>query len=128
MPKKLKVQDNIEEKLEYIGLDLDKIPASIKKFEPLDFRIPKFYDENGVSAVIINTEKGKNLFKKLDKKLEYIETLLDKVKNDNKNLEMPTSRFNIRDKVFYGLRDKKFDIFIRDNKNIKEILKIYLKI
>lgn len=45
MPKKLKVQDNIEEKLEYIGLDLDKIPASIKKFEPLDFRIPKFYDE-----------------------------------------------------------------------------------
>ena len=45
MPKKLKVQENIEEKLEYIGLDLDKIPASIKKFEPLDFRIPKFYDE-----------------------------------------------------------------------------------
>ena len=45
MPKKLKIQENIEEKLEYIGLDLDKIPASIKKFEPLDFRIPKFYDE-----------------------------------------------------------------------------------
>ena len=45
MPKKLKVQENIEEKLEYIGLDLDKIPASIKKFELLDFRIPKFYDE-----------------------------------------------------------------------------------
>ena len=45
MPKKLRTQENIEEKLEYIGLDLDKIPASIKKFEPLDFRIPKFYDE-----------------------------------------------------------------------------------
>ena len=45
MPKKLKVQENIEEKLEYIGLDLDKIPVSIKKFELLDFRIPKFYDE-----------------------------------------------------------------------------------
>ena len=39
------MQENIEEKLEYIGLNLDKIPASIKKFEPLDFRIPKFYDE-----------------------------------------------------------------------------------
>ena len=45
MPKKLRIQENIEEKLEYIGLDLDKIPASIKKFEPLDFRISKFYDE-----------------------------------------------------------------------------------
>ncbi len=45
MPKKVEIQENIEEKLEYIGLNLDKIPASIKKFEPLDFRIPKFYDE-----------------------------------------------------------------------------------
>ena len=35
----------MEEKLKYIGLDLDKIPTFIKKFEPLEFRIPKFYDE-----------------------------------------------------------------------------------
>ena len=45
LPKKEQVRENIEEKLEYIGLDLSKIPASIKKFEPLEFRIPKFYDE-----------------------------------------------------------------------------------
>lgn len=36
---------SIEEKLEYLGLNLGKIPASLKKVEPLDFRIPKFYDE-----------------------------------------------------------------------------------
>ena len=36
---------SIEEKLEYLGLNLDKIPASLKKFKPLEFRIPKFYDE-----------------------------------------------------------------------------------
>lgn len=35
----------IEEKLEYLGLNLDKIPANIKKNEPLEFRVPKFYDE-----------------------------------------------------------------------------------
>lgn len=35
----------LEDKLNYIGLDLDKVPASIKKVEPLDFRIPKSYDE-----------------------------------------------------------------------------------
>lgn len=46
MPRKIeKMQNSIEEKLEYLGLDLEKIPAFIKKFEPLDFRIPKFYDE-----------------------------------------------------------------------------------
>jgi len=36
---------NIEKNLEYIGLNLDKIPKSLKKFEDLEFRVPKFYDE-----------------------------------------------------------------------------------
>ncbi len=38
--------ENIKEKLEYIGLDLAKIPKEIKKYKPLEFRIPKFYKEN----------------------------------------------------------------------------------
>lgn len=37
--------ESMEEKLEYIGLNLEKIPAKLKKFEPLEFRVPKFYDE-----------------------------------------------------------------------------------
>ena len=45
MPKKIEKNVSIEEKLEYLGLDLGKIPTSLKKVEPLDFRIPKFYDE-----------------------------------------------------------------------------------
>lgn len=45
MSKKIQPTESIEEKLEYLGLNLEKIPASIKKFEPLEFRIPKFYDE-----------------------------------------------------------------------------------
>ena len=44
MPSKIE-KNSIEEKLEYLGLNLEKIPASLKKFTPLDFRIPKFYDE-----------------------------------------------------------------------------------
>lgn len=35
----------MEEKLKYLGLDLEKIPTSIKKVEPLQFRVPKTYDE-----------------------------------------------------------------------------------
>ena len=38
-------KDQILEKLEYIGLDLENIPQQIKEFEPLEFRIPKFYEE-----------------------------------------------------------------------------------
>lgn len=42
---KIERTDSIEEKLKYLGLNLEKIPASIKKVEPLEFRIPKFYNE-----------------------------------------------------------------------------------
>lgn len=46
MPKKkIDKTESIEEKLEYLGLDLQKIPAALKKAEPLEFRVPKFYDE-----------------------------------------------------------------------------------
>ena len=33
-------------KLEYIGLDLDNIPETIKHFEPLEYRPSKFNDEH----------------------------------------------------------------------------------
>ena len=46
MPKKtVEKNETIKEKLEYLGLDLDKIPKSIKQYKPLEFRISKFYDE-----------------------------------------------------------------------------------
>ena len=41
MPKK----DEIKEKLDYLGIDLDNIQEQINEFEDLKFRIPKFYDE-----------------------------------------------------------------------------------
>ena len=46
MPKKIVDKNkSIEEKLEYLGLNLDKIPKELKKYKPLEFRIPKFYEE-----------------------------------------------------------------------------------
>ena len=38
-------KENIEEKLEYLGLDLENIPKQLKDFEPLKFRRPKTYEE-----------------------------------------------------------------------------------
>ena len=46
MPKKAEDKNNsIKEKLEYIGLDLENIPEELKEYKPLEFRIPKFYEE-----------------------------------------------------------------------------------
>ena len=42
----LGTNENIVNNLKYLGLDLEKLPNSIKEFEPLDYRPSKFYDEN----------------------------------------------------------------------------------
>lgn len=47
MPKKVNQEkEEIIEKLEYIGLDLNNIPNTIKNFKPLEFRPSKSYEEN----------------------------------------------------------------------------------
>ena len=40
------IEDEIREKLQYIGLDLNNVPETLKIFEPLNFRITKKYEEN----------------------------------------------------------------------------------
>lgn len=50
MPRKI-IKGNTEnlnmlrEKVDYIGFDLEKVPEFLKKFEPLNYRVPKVYDE-----------------------------------------------------------------------------------
>ena len=43
--KKVEVDSKIQEKLEYIGLDLEKIPKSLKEYSDINFRTLKGYDE-----------------------------------------------------------------------------------
>lgn len=45
MPTTNDVKETIEDKLKYIGLDLNNIPEFLYKFEPLNFRPLKGYDE-----------------------------------------------------------------------------------
>ena len=46
MPKKtIDNKDEIKEKLDYLGIDLENVQKQINEFEDLKFRIPKFYDE-----------------------------------------------------------------------------------
>ena len=40
------MSDTIEEKLKFIGLDLNNIPEFLKEFTPLDFRISKIKEDN----------------------------------------------------------------------------------
>ena len=41
--KKIEVDSKIQEKLDYIGLDLDKIPKSLQEYTDINFRTFIFY-------------------------------------------------------------------------------------
>ena len=43
---KKEVEDEIEQKLKYLGLDLNNVPETLKIFEPINYRITKKYEEN----------------------------------------------------------------------------------
>lgn len=43
--KKEKIEDEVLEKIEYLGLDLEKIPENLKNVRPLEYRVPRVYDE-----------------------------------------------------------------------------------
>lgn len=45
MQKKTEKIDEIKENLEYLGLDLEEAKNRFENYEPLKFRVPKFYDE-----------------------------------------------------------------------------------
>ena len=42
----MNTNENIVNKLKYLGLDLDSIPDSIKEFTSLDYRPSKYNDEH----------------------------------------------------------------------------------
>ena len=63
----------------------------------------EFYDKNGVSLAIINTEKGEELFRKIENKVEYRLYNEDNVTKFNGNLRQPTLRPQTRDVIYKEL-------------------------
>ncbi len=77
---------DIQKKLEYIGLEIGKIPDKFKKIEPLDFRISKTYEDdmyrqyryinvNEIQILVSQTNKSESLeerYKKSRPLMEYL--------------------------------------------------------
>ena len=125
--KDIKPTDEILNKLEYLGLDLDKLPKAITNFEELEYRIPKFYEENkyrqyryvdvkDIQILITPTnrldeleekyKKASPIFDYLDNKTEenyakhakFLEMLKNVKINDNEKIEKELFK-NITDKI-----------------------------
>lgn len=71
--------------------------------------IPSFYDNKGVSTILINTEKGKKEFNKIKKDIFYCKS--NKRQTKQKTLERPTPK-NKKRKQFWKEYSKKGYLFV----------------
>lgn len=107
MPKKENKNKEIEEKLKYLSLDLDTIQDKFKDFEPLEYRISKFYDGkqyrqyrfisiNDIQILVSPTNRLDNIEEKYKKARPLYEYLDNK---SEENMLKHTTFLNMLDKV-----------------------------
>lgn len=73
---------------------------------------PEFYDEKGVSAVILNSEKGKDFFEIIKEKVHYIEESIESILKYNYMLIESVPINDRRKEFFEDLKNKSFDEII----------------
>ena len=76
--------------------------VTIGDFWGVEKVFPEFDDRNGISAVIANTQKGKELLKEIAQNIETIETDYDTVSKHNPNLLRP-SKVPDRNWIFWSM-------------------------
>lgn len=81
----------------------------------------KLYHKNGVSAVIINTQNGLDIFEKIKNNIKYEECNIKDIVQGNEFLKHPISRPKERDTFFNDLESKSFDELINKYYKIKNI-------
>lgn len=79
---------------------------------------PEMYSKNGVSAIIINTEKGKLIFESISNNLEYKECKLEEIEDGNPSLKSSGKYPKKRKEFFENI----------DNLNIKKLEKKYASV
>lgn len=90
---------------------------------------PKFYSPNGNSLILINDNKGQDIFDKVKDKIELLKSDIEKAAKYNKNLEKPIIRKNIRDTIYYVDKESSKN-YIKNNLkvrfNLKKIIKLII--
>jgi len=66
---------------------------------------PEFYSNDGVSAVLVNTPGGKNLWESVGNKIKYIQSSFEKVTKKIKMLNRPAKRPITRDTFYNTIYD-----------------------
>lgn len=86
-----------------------------------------FKNTVGVSAVLINTKKGKNTLEKIKNKVNIIETDIEKVKKKNHNLSSPCVKPQIRENILKDVKLKGYKYIKEKYLTVDKIWKLKLK-
>lgn len=93
---------------------------------------PEFYDNNGISLVLLNTEKGKRLIRSVISKFDFVESDYASALSLNRSLEETSIRPTARDLAYKGIQNEHFNIFegsfyrMKKVDRLKGILKFHI--
>lgn len=76
---------------------------TIGDFWGIEDTLPDFNTENGASAVLVNTEKGKSLLDSVCDKITLEETDIRSVTKNNGNLNFPSNKPEKRDNIYHRI-------------------------
>ncbi len=85
---------------------------TIGDFWGVENEYPKFYSVLGVSVILINTFKGKDIFNKIHQTCDILETEFKKVARYNSNLLHPSQRPALRDSIYNNIYESNYQEYI----------------
>lgn len=88
----------------------------------------EFYDEKGVSLILVNSYKGEELIKQIKNNICIIKTDLNYAITRNKNLKQPSIRPEKRSRIYKNINILSNDDFIKNNLQYKVTIKKIIKI
>lgn len=87
---------------------------------------PEFFDDNGVSLVLINSEKGKKAWEEISGSVTSVPSTVEKAAVMNGNLVAPSKRPDCRDNIYDGF-DGDFELYLKTKLRFKINPKVKIK-
>lgn len=83
---------------------------------------PDFYNADGVSCVLVNTEKGRQLWTQMEPQLQIRQVPVEQIVQHNGQLKAPTKRRAARDTIYQRLNSDGYDAVAREYRDRREEL------
>lgn len=96
---------------------------TIADFWGIEKTNPEFLDKKGVSAVIINTEKGKKIFDIIKENIIYADAKYEDICRFNGQLNFPSHRSDDRNEWYRNIEKKDFMKKLKTGKTVKSVIK-----